>query len=240
MNVININQSSRIHGGSDVYWASLSTLLRENGHIVSEFFSLDPDDASEENASVYPQSIDFNRPGLLDAFKYIYNKDAANKLKKFIHNRNIDIAHLHIYYGKLSSSILGVLRSEGVPIVQTLHEYKIVCPVYTMFRNDKVCYECAGNKFYRGVINRCNRESVARSLVSVAESYASLALGSQLKIDRYITVSDFQRQLISDMGFDTSKVTTIHNFIDDSDFNPATVMPEFFLYIGRIVKEKGI
>ncbi len=240
MQVVNINQSSAVNGGSDAYWKSLSNLLRKNGHTVEEYYSLGSDCASESDARVYPRNIDLAHPELSDVFKFFYNTEAANKLKKFVHNKDIDLAHLHIYYGKLTSSILGVLRQEGIPIVQTLHEYKIVCPVYTMFRDDKVCYECAGNRFFNGLLNRCNKGSLARSLASLVESYISVLFGSQTKIDRYITVSDFQRQLISDMGFDTSKMTTIHNFIEDSNFDPVDATAEYFLYFGRIEKIKGI
>lgn len=235
MDVININQSSVIRGGSDIYFLALSELLKSNGNNVYEFYA----NEGKENENL-PNAIDFNNPNILDLFYYCYNPIAKNKISSFIENKKIDLAHLHIYYGKLSSSILSPLKSKGIPIVQTLHEYKLICPTYKLYRDGCVCHDCKNNKFYKALTNKCNRGNIARSLLSTAESYVSLFCGSQSKIDHFITVSDYQKSEIVKMGFPSNNITTIHNFIDDTGFTPDYRSPEYILYFGRIEKEKGI
>ncbi|MGF1717046.1 glycosyltransferase family 4 protein [Photobacterium chitinilyticum] len=234
MKIINVNQSSRVVGGSDIYWKSLTELLRSNGNEVFEFHP------SVESDAVFPKELDFNNPKLLDFFKYCYNYEAEKKLNKFVEMHNPQLAHLHIYYGKLTASILKPFQQRDIPVVQTLHEYKIVCPTYKMYRDNKVCYACSNNNFYKAALYKCNRNSIPRSILTSLESYVSLIKGSQSMIQQYISVSDYQRNELIKMGIDGNKVKTVHNFIEDSLFFPEYNDGEYFLYFGRVEKEKGI
>jgi glycosyltransferase involved in cell wall biosynthesis len=234
MKIINISQSFEIKGGSDTYFKALSTLLSEHGIDVAEFAS------SGENSSIYPRAINFEKPTLTDIIKYFYNLDAKKKLETFISNNKFDIAHLHIYYGKLTSSILKPLKEQGIPIVQTLHEYKIVCPTYKLYDGNNLCLDCADNNFYKAIFKKCNRNSFSKTFVSAAESYISLWAGSQRLIDKFITVSEFQKRQIIEMGFMPGKITTIHNFIDVSSYPNFHQDGDYVLYFGRIEKVKGI
>lgn len=238
MNILNVNQSSIIRGGSDIYWQSLSGLLKENNHVVYDYYSIE--NGRDKTNCIYPKALDFENPDLMSILKYCYNVDAGKKIARFISDKKINTAHLHIYYGKLTASILKPLCEANIPIVQTLHEYKLVCPTYKLYRNGNVCHECRNNNFYNALVNKCNRNSFSRSLLSTVESYVSLLCGSQSKIEHFITVSDYQRNEILKMGFAPHNVTTIHNFIDDSGFEPSHKNPEYILYFGRIEKEKGI
>lgn len=238
MRIMNVNQSSKIIGGSDIYWKSLSELLIEHGHDVFEFYSQKND--IEGSKLIFPKEVDFESPKIIDLLRYCYNFDASSKIDSFINENSPQIAHLHIYYGKLTSSILRAIANRGMPIVQTLHEYKVVCPTYKMYRDDNVCYDCKDNKFHSALINKCNRRSFSRSLLSTVESYLTLLNGSQSKIDQFITVSDYQKRELVKMGMAEDRIETVHNFIDSNLFNSAPMTGEYFLYFGRIEKEKGI
>lgn len=229
--ILNISQKDIISGGSDIYWKGLGQLLERNGHQV-KYFSCSNSDPS------LPSLIDFKNPGVKQALKHIYNTEAKKKILPYI--ESIDIAHLHIYYGMLTSSILTSLKKQGIPTVQTLHEYKLVCPIYTMERNGNVCFDCKNNNFYNAIKNKCKKNSLPRSVLSSIESYASLALGSQSLIQKFITVSDFQKNMIIQMGFPEEKLETVHNFIDHTEYDPKPFSGDFLLYFGRIEKVKGI
>lgn len=231
MKVLNISQSDKIIGGSDIYFRNLTSLLRENGVEVSEFYSSD-------QSLRYPREAKFESPSLRDIINFVYNREAKSKIKDFIFD--LSVAHLHIYYGKLSSSILAPLVKAEIPIVQTLHEYKVVCPAYTMYRDGNVCYDCAGGKYYNSFVNACNRGSYARSLLSSLEQYVARANGSVEHIDKFIAVSYFQKKLLVQMGLDESKVSVVHNFVDAKGLLPEKFRGEYFLYFGRIEEVKGI
>lgn len=235
MNILNISQNFEVRGGSDVYFHLLSDLLRQNGFSVDEFASI------EEENSVFPKSINFEKIELSTIMKYIYNVEARQKIDSFIRQKEYSIAHLHIYYGKLTASILSPLKSAGVPIVQTLHEYKLVCPTYKLHDGKTNCSACKGNNFYNAVVKKCNRGSVARSALSMFESYISVWMGSQNLIDHFITVSDFQRHEILKMGLPNEKISTVHNFVDLEKFPSGyTTGEDYALYFGRIEKVKGL
>ena len=151
-----------------------------------------------------------------------------------------DLAHLHIYYGKLTASILAPLKKAGIPIVQTLHEYKLICPVYTLISNGQICEACQGHRFYRALPRRCNRGSLARTALSVAESYVSRWAGALSDIDHFIAVSDFVRNKVIEHGVLPEKITKVYNFVDISGVIQNTEPGNYLLYFGRLEKIKGI
>ena len=237
MNILLINQTDEMVGGSDVYFRDTANLLRQHGHVVYEFYAT----SNVSQQSIYPKKINFDKPNIHDVFSYCYNFEAKKKLHKFLDGKNIDIAHLNIYYGQLTSSILNILSNKKIPIVQTLHEYKLVCPTYKMLCKGKECHKCKGNTFYHSVLNRCNRGSFLRSAISCVESYISMWMGAQNKIKKFICVSDFQKNKIREM-WNSDKLMTIHNYFPEYKLKEVNSGNEnkFFVYVGRIEREKGI
>jgi glycosyltransferase involved in cell wall biosynthesis len=188
----------------------------------------------------FPEHVDFKNPGVGDIIRYIYNKQAAACIKRLISKQPVKLAHLHIYYGQLTSSILSPLKKAGIPIVQTLHEFKIVCPIYSLLCQGEPCEDCQGHAFWHAVIKRCNRGSLARSLLSTIESYVSKSFGSVLNIDHFIAVSDFLRNKVIELGISPEKITTVHNFIDLSNVIAGHQKGEYFIYFGRLERLKGL
>lgn len=240
MKILNVAQNYRITGGSDRYFFSLESLLREKNHVVIPYCAAHQDNSFSEWSEFFPPRVDFQRPGLRDILQYVYSWPARKNISDLIEYSPVDIAHLHIYYGQLTSSILTALKDKGIPTVQTLHEYKIVCPVYTLTSNGSFCKDCRGKHYWHAVTNRCNRGSLFRSFLSAIESYVSRMNGALSGIDHFIAVSDFLRDQVVQLGVPAEKVTTVHNFIDASGIEPSFTPGEYFLYFGRIESIKGV
>lgn len=238
--ILNAGQNYWLRGGSDRYQFVLSELLEQKGHQVIPFAAANPKNQVTLWSEYFPQGVNFERPGLADLMRFIYSRAADRAINRLLKENPISLAHLHIYYGQLTASILAPLKQAGIPIVQTLHEYKLVCPVYTLVSNGEICQACQGQHFWQATLKRCNRGSLARSLLSTMESYASQALGSVSKIDRFITVSDFQRRKLVELGIPAQKMTVVHNFINTSGIEPNTKPGEYFLYFGRLERIKGV
>lgn len=238
--ILNAGQNYQLRGGSERYQFILSELLEKNGHTVIPFAAANPKNLSSKWSSYFPRGVNFEHPSWLDLAQFIYSIPAAEAIKRLLKNHPLDVAHLHIYYGQLTASILAPLQQAGVPIVQTLHEYKIVCPVYTLVSQGEICQACQGHNFWYATLRRCNRGSVARSLLSTIESYVSKLLGSVRLINHFIAVSHFQRQKVIELGVPAEKVTTIHNFIDTKTIKPNSKPGEYFLYFGRLERLKGL
>lgn len=240
MNILLAGQNYRITGGSDRVFFDEMKLLQDNGHTVIPYCASHPDNLESPWAKYFPAAPSFENPSIADALNYIYSPAARRGIEHLVREVKPDIAHLHIYYGKLTSSIIGALKKHDIPIVQTLHEYKLVCPVYTLTSQGAPCEKCSDFKFFNAAINRCNRGSLIRSALSTIESYTSLALGAVEKINHFVAVSDFLKKQVVRMGVPEHKVTTIYNFTEASNYTPSYTHDNYFLFFGRLEKNKGV
>ena len=240
LTIISISQNHYMRGGSDRMFFETNKLLQMQGHRLIPFTAADYRNKPTEWEKYFPIASDFERHAPIDLLRYIYSRHAARALRKLINDHKLDIAHLHIYYGKLTGSILAPLRKAGIPIVQTLHEYKLICPVYTLVSNDKICEACHGRHFWRAIPRKCNRCSFARTLLSVTESYVSRFVGSLRSVDHFIAISNFVRDKMIAHGVSPRQITTIHNFIDSSRIKSSHQIGGYFLYFGRLERVKGI
>lgn len=240
MVILNAGQNYRITGGSDRYMIGMGKLLERHGHQVVPFAAAHPDDLPSPWAGYFAPRVDFARPGPRDLARYVYSAPAAQALRRLLAAVRVDLAHLHIYYGQLTGAILAPLREAGIPIVQTLHEYKLVCPTYALQADGQYCQACEGRHFWRAAVKRCNRGSFARSALSAVEAYVSRALGAVDHVRHFIAVSDFQRNKLVELGVPADKLSRLHNFVDCDGVAPSAVPGEYLLYFGRLERNKGL
>ncbi|MDE0316727.1 MAG: glycosyltransferase family 4 protein [Candidatus Poribacteria bacterium] len=240
LTILNVSQNHYIRGGSDRYFFTMAELLQKHGHNVIPFTAANPKNEHSEWEQYFPRAADFEKPKPIDLLRFLYSRDAVKSIQKLLDNTAVDIAHFHIYYGKLTASILGSLKKAGIPLIQTLHEYKLTCPVYSHLSNDVICEACEGKHFWRALPKRCNRGSLARTALSVTESYVSRQLGAVEKFDHFISVSHFLRKKMIQYGIPEEKISTVHNFADVSDITPSFSIGEYVLYFGRVHRSKGI
>ena len=238
--ILNVSQNHHVRGGSDRYFFTLAELLRKHGHRVIPFTAANAHNEPSEWERYFPRGADFEHPGAGDLLRFLYSHDAVKSIRLLLQDTNIDLAHFHIYYGKLTASILEVLKRDGIPLIQTLHEYKLTCPVYSHLSNDQICEACEGKHFWRALPKRCNRGSLARTALSVTESYISKMLGAVKKFDHFISVSHFLREKAISHGIPEDKISTVHNFVDVSDITPNFSIGNYVLYFGRVHRSKGI
>ena len=238
LKVLLVNNYGYLRGGSDRCFIDTGELLVRNGHLV--FYLVSSNEKNTVDSEYAVHGFDISSPSLIDIPKFIYSTDAQLKLRELIRRWRPDVAHLHIYYGQITASIFSVLKEFEIPVVQTLHEYKLLCPVSTMVRNGMICEDCAGGAYWKAAWHRCNRGDLARSLVTAVESYASAILGARSGVDHFIAVSDFVRGKMIEHGLPQDKITTVHNFVRDEVFANNSTEGRYFLYFGRIEKIKGL
>ncbi|WP_285316848.1 glycosyltransferase family 4 protein [Providencia rettgeri] len=236
LSILNIGHNYRITGGSDSYMFYLSELLEEKNINVIPFASANPENIPSEYDVFFPKD---NK----NLINYIYNKKAKKNLEKLIEKHSeISLAHLHIYYGKLTTAILDALQKNKIPIIQSLHEYKLLCPVYTMLSPTGYCDKCKNNKFYNCITNKCKKNSYLDSIFVTIESYFSRFNGDIKKINHFIAVSYFMKSQMLKTGIPENKITVIHNFVDTQKFSLRESYPSnsYYCYFGRIEKNKGL
>jgi len=238
--VLNVNANYYVRGGSDRYFLALESLLATHGCRVVPFSAGDPRNRPSRWSSYFPPGPDVDRPGPTDVLRYVFNPAARRALRDLLAQHPIDVAHLQIYQGRLSSSILQPLAEAGIPIVQTLHDFKPICPAQGLRSGGRDCHACRGRQFWRVLAQRCKRGSFLRSAVSMAEAYTAAAAGFVTAIDHFIAVCNYQRRTLVDLGLPATSISTIHNFVTTEGRRPADEAGSYFLYFGRLAADKGL
>lgn len=237
-----------LRGGAERCFLELEKLLTDHGHEVIPFCMQDERNLPSPYAPYFFSNIDFpsrmRQPGLrpkLEAVeRTIYSREAARKVKALIAATKPDIAHIHGIAHETSPSILPAIKAAGMPIVQTLHDYKLLCPNTSFVTHGEVCERCKGHHYYNVITHRCKRDSLAASLLAGVEMYIHKALQIyERNVDHFIAPSQFLRDKVVDYAIQTP-ITQIPNFIDVTAIEPCYDPQDYFVYCGRLVNVKGI
>jgi glycosyltransferase involved in cell wall biosynthesis len=239
--VLCANNYQHVRGGSDRYYLEHARLLAARGHRVLQLATRHPAGETPHGPHRLLAPTELARPALGDVARFHFSRRARRAVRELLAEAGgPSVAHLHIYHGQLTASILAPLRAAGVPIVQTLHEYKLFCPVSTCVSRGEVCEACGAGSFWRAAARRCNRGSLTRSLVSASESYLSRALGTLDGIDHFLAPSRFLRARMLAHGLAPERITTLPYFVDTTRAAPSTQRGGYFLYAGRLERLKGV
>lgn len=245
MKLLAINKFYFIKGGSDRCFFALNGLIQHNGHSVIPFAMKHPKNKPSNYEDYFVSEVDFwATDRLFDKLKaagrILYSREAARKVESLVDDTQPDIAHLHLIYHQISPSILPVLKRQGIPIVQTLHDYKPICGTYSLLSGNEICERCKGNRHYNATLQRCNKGSLPASMLTSMEMYLHHSLGWYDLPDIYIAPSDFMRRKMIEFGMSPEKLVHIPNFVDPKEFLYSNQQENYFLYAGRLAPTKGI
>lgn len=178
---------------------------------------------------------------LRTALRAVWSLESYRTVRKILRERRCDILHVQNFFPLLSPSVYYAAHAEGVPVVQTLHNYRLMCPVGTFNRDGQVCEECRNKAFpWPGIAHRCYRGSATATSAVSAMISVNRALGTwHDKVDAYIVLTDFMREKFIQGGFPAEKLYVKPNFLDP-DPQPGPGGGNFALYAGRLAPEKGI
>jgi len=246
MKILLINKFFYRRGGAETYFFDLAKLLESRGHEVAYFCMRHNENFETEWSKYFVSEVDLTKrqgavKDAVTAARFIYNIEAKKKLKKLLREFKPDIIHLHNIYHQLSSSVLDVLKGYGAPKVMTLHDYKLICPNYSLFTKGEVCERCFRHKYHQAVINRCVQDSYSASALAALEmSYTKARQIYENVIDCFVSPSAFLSQKLADWRVKTKRVERVPNFVFLDDFKPNFEPGRYYLYFGRISPEKGI
>ncbi len=246
MRILLVNKYFFRRGGSEAVYFDTSRLLESKGHEVIHFSMLHPQNEFSPFSQFFLSRQDFN--GKLDIIQKIkascrilYSVEAKRKFKKLIEFTQPDIVHLHNIYHQISPSILSICKKFRIPVLMTLHDYKLLCPVYTLYTDGRICERCLYGKYYLCFFKRCQQGSLSRSLLNALEMYLHLNLLKLYHhVDIFICPSQFMLNKMKAAGF---PATLVHlpNFVWlEDECKSAHKGGESIAYIGRISHEKGL
>ena len=252
MKILQINNYNYLKGGSEkVYQVSID-LLKSKGHDVRYFSILN--DRNEDHCEGHLVKITSWRDakGVWGKLKgisdFIYNNKVAKELNDYIERFRPDVVHVHIFYGALSNAIIGVLRKHKIPIVQSVHEFRLLCPAYTCLDSSlSICELCANSIFKTSCVRkRCVKSNVTVSFVAALECFIrDRFFNYQESISAFIMVSQFIKDKhIKYYPTIAAKCHQVYNSVDIKAYAKYVINPKlkenYYLYLGRLSYEKGV
>jgi glycosyltransferase involved in cell wall biosynthesis len=170
--------------------------------------------------------------------RVVWSRSARRDLGRELAARQPDVVHVHNTFPLLSPSVLGACRNAGVPVVATLHNYKLACASGDFFRNGAVCHDCAGRLPIPALVHGCYRGSRAAT-APVALNIAAHRSAWRSMVSAYLFISAAQRDLLSGLGLPSDRVFVRHNMIPRRDGLGRPHGP-VVVYAGRLDEAKGL
>ncbi len=231
--------------GAETYLFALERLLVAAGHEVVPFAMHDPRNRPTPWSRFFVSPVEFRgrRDWLADlgrAARVIYGREARAKMAALLAEAPPDVAHLHNIAHQLSPSILDALAARDVPVVQTIHDYKLLCPVYTFRSRGETCERCRGGQYWHALARRCNGGSLPLSATSMAEAYVHAWRGSYDRVHVFHCPSLFVFAKMLEFGIARERLAFVPHFVDAAAFTPVHGGGDYAFFAGRLAEEKGV
>jgi glycosyltransferase involved in cell wall biosynthesis len=224
--ILTVHNRYRFRGGEDESREAEDTLLAERGHEIRQVVF--------DNAQINAGNA------LKVGLQATWSRTSYQRIHDYITVWRPDILDVHNFFPLASPSVYYAARRLNVPVVQTLHNYRILCPGANFYRNGKVCEDCTSHAFaWPGILHGCYRGSRLQTSAVAAMAGAHRLLGTwQNEVSLFFVLSEFAKRKFVEGGLPESRLVVKPNFVVD----PGAPGPggEEFLYAGRLSPEKGI
>jgi len=248
MNIVQAQKFLWPSGGDSSYAIFLLELLKKHRQNVIPFTIKDSRNPSSEYDeffvnSAYPRE---EKVSFLKKIQYagqiFYSFEAKRKMQALLNKEHVDIVHLHNIYHQISPSILPVIKKKKIPIVMTLHDYKLICPNYTLFHHGGVHDEDSLGWYLSCVKNKCFKNSRWQSALVTAEMifHHKIMKYYEKDVDLLLAPSLFIRNKFIEHGWKKEKIIHLPYTINFNSFEYIAEDKGYVAYVGRLVEEKGL
>ena len=214
-------------GGEDQVFADEGRLLESHGHEVIRYTR---------------HNDDITRMGRWEAARRtLWNRQTQEDIRGLIWQSRPDLLHCHNTFPLLSPSIYAAANEARVPVVQTLHNYRLLCPSALFLRDGRACEDCLGKLLaWPGIVHGCYRRNRSATAVVAAMLAVHRWRGTWLRgVQQFIALSEFSRQKFIAGGLPADRIATKPNFVHP-DPGPGNGGGGYAVFVGRIAQEKGL
>lgn len=247
MKILMVNKFLYPRGGCETYMLNLAEELKAKGHEVQYFGMYDEKNTVGNSLGVTTQNMDFHASKaerFLYPFKIIYSKEANKKLGKVLDDFKPDIVHMNNINFQLTPSVIYAVKQRKIPLVQTVHDYQMICPNHLLysFHETKPCERCIKGSKFHCFRHSCIHGSKVKSLLGSIEAKLYGWLKTYKKVDLYVCPSKFlESKLLDAPDIYAGKTLAIHNFIEKKPLPPKTENAQTYVaFASRLSKEKGV
>lgn len=226
-NILIAHNYYRHPGGEDTVFLNESRMLANAGYRVVNY-------TRSTNEVKKPWQA------LLLPFTTLFSLRTYVDIKKIIRQDKIDIVHVHNTMPFISPSIYFAAWAMKVPVVQTLHNFRLVCPGQTMYRDGRICDECLHKGFLPAIRHSCFRSNPAQTMMLVAMLRLHRMLGTWKRVNCYICLTDFNKEKLSSY-LPTARISVKPNFVFDYETEIPFAEREYeYIFAGRLDLTKGV
>ncbi len=223
------NHGSPGWGGEDTVVELEAELLRDRGHVVDQFTA---SSAGLKNGPRFRQ--------LLAVPSFLWSRRSYQGLRQKISEFQPDVVHVHNTFPKLSPSVFWASHQAGVPVVQTLHNFRPVCANALLLREDRRCEKCVGHAPFAALRHRCYANSLAQTAVVAAVNVLHSKLGTPTRaVDAYIILNDYNREIFLRGDLPGHKLVVKPNFVPVSKLGHGPRKPQV-VFAGAVTRSKGV
>lgn len=229
MHILQVHNRHMHAGGEDVTVETERYMLERQGHTVTQWIV---DNSSLTSAGLFRKAI--------LAVHSLWSIPVYTKARKLLREQPTDLVHVHNTIPLISPSIYTAAHAAGVPVVQTLNNYRLICPASPLYRDGRLCEECIGRRFPVPAIRyACYRQSRLQTTFVSATLFLNKLIGTYEKhIDFFIAPNEFTRRKFIEGGLPPDRIAVKPHFVL-SDFTPGEEPGNYVLYAGRLVAHKG-
>lgn len=237
-------------GGDSTYAFNLADLLLEKGIQVAFFAMEDPRNLPDPNSDLFVSHIDFRelnrRKSPATALKVmvraIYSVEARHKFRHLIDRFKPDVVHLQNIHAHITPSIIFEARKHEIPVVWTLHDYKLLCPNshYLIDSTSELCEACGTGRYYQAVAKRCKKASALASGAAAVEALAHRLMRVRDKVDAYLAPSLFLRSKLIQYGFPEDRIHHLPYVLTRESFCDRREQGDYLLFLGKLEPLKGL
>ncbi|MGO8792281.1 MAG: glycosyltransferase family 4 protein [Terriglobia bacterium] len=229
MKIVLVHNFYQLPGGEDRVYAQERELLESRGHEVVTY--------QRSNIETLQYSP-FQRLSLPK--RMFWAADTHQAVRELLGKEKPDIVHVHNTFFQISPSIFAACQEAGVPVVQTLHNFRLMCPAATFFREGKVCEQCRESSLWQGVRHACYRKSRgATAAVALMLAVHRKARTWIDKVTLHIALTQFARRKFTEGGLPEAKIRVKPNFVS-VDPGQRNGMGDGAVFVGRLSPEKGL
>jgi glycosyltransferase involved in cell wall biosynthesis len=227
MRILHVHNFYQLPGGEDQSFAATGAMLEDFGHEVIRF--------------TMRNDVIVGVGTLTAATKVVWNRAVHKELRRLIRRTRPDIAHFENTFPLVSPAAYYACHAERLPVVQTLRNFRMVCPSGLLYRNGKICEDCLGRWTpWPGILHGCYRGNRLGTAAVAAMIATHRTIGTWHKhVDAYIALNAFVRAKYIQAGLAAEKLHINPNFLT-SDPGPGGGEGGYALFAGRLSPEKGI
>ncbi|MBQ5590574.1 MAG: glycosyltransferase, partial [Clostridia bacterium] len=194
MKILMVNKFLYPRGGCETYMLKLSEELKAKGHEIEFFGMYDENNTVGNSENLYTTNMDFHSTGIARffyPFKIIYSFEAYKKIGKVLDSFKPDIVHMNNINFQLTPSIIYAIKKRNIPLVQTVHDYQMICPNHLLYslKERKPCERCISGSKFNCLKYSCIHSSKAKSLIGAIEAKVYSLLKTYKKVDLFVCPS---------------------------------------------------